>query len=157
MPSTFLVVSFSVLVVNESVIVIGLYCKVIKGSGLSHRSCSSLCFVTAAYLDDLLNSGRCEWQLGRQTFQTEILSCLLVQVSKIEVLKTSVQFTSDENQLFAPPMHLCPVLMSWWIQEEIYTRRWWWIRPVGLNCHKFSFYNKFRSAGTKKNGWQTCH
>ena len=30
----------------------------------------------------------------------EILSCLLVQVSKIEVLKTSVQFTCDANKLF---------------------------------------------------------
>ena len=36
----------------------------------------------------------------RQSFQAEILSCLLMHVPRIKVLKTPVQSTCDASQLF---------------------------------------------------------
>ena len=107
MPSTFLLMSFSVLVLNKSAIVIGLY-KVIKGLGQSSiLQLSLLCHC-------------------RQTFQTRIL-----QVSKIEVLKTYVQSTCDANQLFYTSRSS---MSSAHVNELVH------------ECHKFSFMPLINSA-----------
>ena len=46
---------------------------------------------------------------SRQSFQAEILSCLLMHVPRIKVLKTSVQSTCDASQLFVYRVHPCPM------------------------------------------------
>ena len=95
MPSTFLVVSFSVLVVNESVIVIGLY-KVIKGSGQSSiLQLSFLCNCSIFRLSSLIQDDVNDNLVGNLFRLKYFLACWCrCRKSK------SVQFTSDANQFF---------------------------------------------------------
>ena len=85
---TFLLILFQVLVVNESVIVIGLY-KFIKGSGQPSILQLSPCCVTTAHVN-----------LLQDDVNDNFVGKLFRLKSKIEVLKTSVQSTCDANQIF---------------------------------------------------------